>query len=41
MERTYAPLGPEPLTLTDVAEHVSGVAGRQIGDVETDRHSHP
>jgi uncharacterized protein YbjT (DUF2867 family) len=32
----YAPLGPEPLTLTQVAEHISWVAGRPIRYVETD-----
>jgi uncharacterized protein YbjT (DUF2867 family) len=32
----YAPLGPEPLTLTQVAEHISWVAGRRIRYVETD-----
>jgi uncharacterized protein YbjT (DUF2867 family) len=35
--RAYAPLGPEPLTLTQVAEHISWAAGRQITYVETDR----
>ena len=35
--RAYAPLGPEPLTLTQVAEHISWVAGRRIRYVETDR----
>jgi uncharacterized protein YbjT (DUF2867 family) len=34
--RAYAPLGPEPLTLTQVAEHISWVAGRPIRYVETD-----
>jgi uncharacterized protein YbjT (DUF2867 family) len=33
----YAPLGPEPLTLTEVAEHISWVTGRRIRYVETDR----
>jgi uncharacterized protein YbjT (DUF2867 family) len=33
----YAPVGPEPLTLTEVAEHISWVAGRRIRYVETDR----
>jgi uncharacterized protein YbjT (DUF2867 family) len=37
--KTYAPLGPEPLTLTQVAEHISWVAGRPIRYVETD-HTH-
>jgi uncharacterized protein YbjT (DUF2867 family) len=32
----YALLGPEPLTLTQVAEHISWVAGRRIIYVETD-----
>jgi uncharacterized protein YbjT (DUF2867 family) len=32
----YALLGPEPLTLTQVAEHISWVAGRPIRYVETD-----
>lgn len=35
--KAYAPLGPEPLTLTQVAEHISWVAGRRIRYVETDR----
>jgi uncharacterized protein YbjT (DUF2867 family) len=35
--RAYAPFGPEPLTLTQVAEHISWVAGRRIRYVETDR----
>jgi uncharacterized protein YbjT (DUF2867 family) len=34
--KAYAPLGPEPLTLTEVAEHISWVAGRPIRYVETD-----
>jgi uncharacterized protein YbjT (DUF2867 family) len=34
--KAYAPLGPEPLTLTQVAEHISWVAGRRIRYVETD-----
>jgi uncharacterized protein YbjT (DUF2867 family) len=34
--QAYAPLGPEPLTLTQVAEHISWVAGRRIRYVETD-----
>jgi uncharacterized protein YbjT (DUF2867 family) len=35
--RAYAPAGPEPLTLTQVAEHISWAAGRRIRYVETDR----
>jgi uncharacterized protein YbjT (DUF2867 family) len=35
--KAYAPVGPEPLTLTEVAEHISWVAGRRIRYVETDR----
>jgi uncharacterized protein YbjT (DUF2867 family) len=35
--KAYSPLGPEPLTLTQVAEHISWVAGRRIRYVETDR----
>jgi uncharacterized protein YbjT (DUF2867 family) len=34
--KAYAPFGPEPLTLTEVAEHISWVAGRRIRYVETD-----
>jgi uncharacterized protein YbjT (DUF2867 family) len=34
--KAYSPLGPEPLTLTQVAEHISGVAGRSIRYIETD-----
>jgi uncharacterized protein YbjT (DUF2867 family) len=34
--KAYAPLGPEPLTLTEVAEHISWVAGRRIRYLETD-----
>jgi uncharacterized protein YbjT (DUF2867 family) len=34
--KAYAPLGPEPLTLTQVAEQISWVAGRPIRYVETD-----
>jgi uncharacterized protein YbjT (DUF2867 family) len=34
--KAYAPLGPEPLKLTQVAEHISWVAGRPIRYVETD-----
>jgi uncharacterized protein YbjT (DUF2867 family) len=34
--RAYALLGPEPLTLTQVAEHISWVAGRPIRYIETD-----
>jgi uncharacterized protein YbjT (DUF2867 family) len=37
MGKSYAPFGPEPLTLTQVAEHISWVAGRRIRYVETDR----
>jgi uncharacterized protein YbjT (DUF2867 family) len=37
--KAYAPVGPEPLTLTQVAEHISWVAGRRIRYVETDRTS--
>jgi uncharacterized protein YbjT (DUF2867 family) len=37
--KTYAPLGPEPLTLTQVAGHISWIAGRPIRYVETD-HTH-
>jgi uncharacterized protein YbjT (DUF2867 family) len=33
----YAPLGPQALTLTEVAEHISWVTGRRISYVETDR----
>jgi uncharacterized protein YbjT (DUF2867 family) len=35
--RAYTPVGPEPLTLTQVAEHISWAAGRRIRYVETDR----
>jgi uncharacterized protein YbjT (DUF2867 family) len=35
--KAYAPVGPEPLTLTQVAAHISWVTGRQIRYVETDR----
>lgn len=35
--RAYEPVGPEPLTLSQVAEHISWVTGRQIRYVETDR----
>lgn len=35
--KAYSPLGPEPLTLTEVAEHISWAAGRRIRYVETDR----
>ena len=35
--RAYAPAGPEPLTLAQVAEHISWVAGRPIRYVEVDR----
>jgi uncharacterized protein YbjT (DUF2867 family) len=34
--KAYAPLGPEPLTLTQVARHISWIAGRPIRYVETD-----
>jgi uncharacterized protein YbjT (DUF2867 family) len=34
--KAYAPLGPEPLTLAQVAEHISWAAGRPIRYVETD-----
>ena len=34
--RAYTPVGPEALTLTGVAEHISAVAGRRIRYVETD-----
>jgi uncharacterized protein YbjT (DUF2867 family) len=34
--KRYALLGPEPLTLTQVAEHISWIAGRPIRYVETD-----
>ncbi|WP_197508562.1 NmrA family NAD(P)-binding protein [Mycobacterium sp. 1081908.1] len=34
---SYAPLGPEPLTLTEVADHISWVTGRPISYVETGR----
>lgn len=35
--KAYAPLGPEPLTLTEIAEHISWAAGRRINYRETDR----
>lgn len=35
--KAYAPFGPERLTQTDVAEHISWVTGRRIRYVETDR----
>jgi uncharacterized protein YbjT (DUF2867 family) len=35
--KAYVQLGPEPLTLTQVAEHISWVAGRRIKYVETDQ----
>jgi uncharacterized protein YbjT (DUF2867 family) len=35
--KAYAPLGPEPLTLPQVAEQISWVVGRPIRYVETDR----
>jgi uncharacterized protein YbjT (DUF2867 family) len=34
--KAYSLLGPEPLTLKQVAEHISWVAGRRIRYVETD-----
>jgi uncharacterized protein YbjT (DUF2867 family) len=34
--KAYALLGPEPLTMTKVAEHISWVAGRPIRYIETD-----
>jgi uncharacterized protein YbjT (DUF2867 family) len=33
----YSPVGPEPLTLAEVAEQISWVTGRRIRYVETDR----
>lgn len=35
--KAYAPFGPESLTLTEVARHISWVTGRRIRYVETDR----
>lgn len=35
--RSYAPFGPEPLTLSQVADHISWVTGRRIRYIETDR----
>jgi uncharacterized protein YbjT (DUF2867 family) len=35
--KAYWPMGPEPLTLAQVAEHISWVTGRHIRYVETDR----
>lgn len=35
--KAYAPMGPQQLTLTDVAEHISWVTGRHVTYVETDR----
>ena len=35
--KAYTPTGPQPLTLTQVAEHISWAAGRRITYVETDR----
>ena len=35
--KAYAPTGREPLTLTQVAEHISWAPGRPIKYVETDR----
>jgi uncharacterized protein YbjT (DUF2867 family) len=34
--KAYVQLGPEPLTLTQVAEHISWAAGRPVKYVETD-----
>jgi uncharacterized protein YbjT (DUF2867 family) len=34
--KAYAQMGPEALTLTEVAEHISAAAGRRIRYVETD-----
>lgn len=34
--KAYAPLGPEPLTLFEVADHIGWAAGRPIRYVETD-----
>jgi uncharacterized protein YbjT (DUF2867 family) len=34
--KAYAPLGPEPLTMAQVAAHISWAAGRPIRYVETD-----
>jgi len=34
--KAYTQLGPEPLTLTEVAEHISAAVGRRIRYVETD-----
>ena len=35
--KSYSPVGPEPLTLAQVADHISWAAGRPIKYVETDR----
>lgn len=35
--KAYAPLGPDPMTLTQVAEQISWAVGRPIRYVETDR----
>lgn len=35
--KAYTPAGPEPLTLTQVAEHISWATGRQIRYVDMDR----
>lgn len=35
--KAYSPLGPDPLTLTEVAEQISWVTGRRIRYIETDR----
>ncbi len=34
--KTYSLLGPEPLTMAQIAEHISWIAGRPIRYVETD-----
>src|SRR5206468_2154673 len=39
--KAYAPVGAEPLTLTEVAEHISWVTGRRIRYVETARAAGP
>jgi uncharacterized protein YbjT (DUF2867 family) len=35
--KAYAPLGPEPLTLAQIADQISWTSGRRIRYVETDR----
>lgn len=35
--KAYSPVGPEPLTLTDVAGYIGWASGREITYVETDR----